>query len=177
MKLNINSNTARLYKWFYSTVDMPDSLCPYFWKLALMWILILPYSICCLPVIIIEKFDLNQSYETDERLISGLILWFVMAMAICMLGAFLPIFFGIPEKDTIYMYMVFIGCVLWLISIIIGIHSGIEYLREKWRNRCYKKMHNGIDKKPKENQSNIIVEFVKASYNKYCPKIEWNNEK
>ncbi len=31
MNLNINSKTAKLYRWFYATNEMPQSLCPYFW--------------------------------------------------------------------------------------------------------------------------------------------------
>ena len=31
MKLNSNSVTARLYRWFYMNDQMPKSLCPYFW--------------------------------------------------------------------------------------------------------------------------------------------------
>jgi hypothetical protein len=29
---------------------------------------------------------------------------------------------------------------------------------------------------PYEKKPNIIIEFIKAKYNRYCPKIEWNAE-
>jgi acyl-homoserine lactone acylase PvdQ len=66
MKLNINSTSAQLYRWFYATEQMPQSLCPYFWKLVLMWVFILPYTILSLPVILMDLKDPDRR-TTGER--------------------------------------------------------------------------------------------------------------
>lgn len=177
MKLNINSNTAQLYRWFYGTVKMPDSLCPYFWKLVLMWLLIVPYSILSLPVIIIERLDRSRCHSTGERAGMGFILWFITFMLICMITLIAPIFIGLPTKDTLYMQLFATGTIGWLFAITIGIYQGIQYLKRKWERRNIKYDANGyrIWDEPVEKQPNIIVEFVKASYNKYCPKIDWKH--
>ena len=45
MKLNRNSISAKLFRYFYSTDIMPGSLCTYFWALVLAYILIIPLEI------------------------------------------------------------------------------------------------------------------------------------
>ena len=74
MKLNINSTSAQLYRWFYATTTMPQSLCPYFWKLVIMWLLILPYSILSLPVILMDLKDFEHR-TMGERAGMGIIFW------------------------------------------------------------------------------------------------------
>jgi hypothetical protein len=50
-----------------------------------------------------------------------------------------------------------------------------------WRDRRYQKRleerwdENGNYVPRKEDKPNIIIEFVKAKYNRYCPKITWKN--
>ena len=58
------------------------------------------------------------------------------------------------------------GFFLWAAGLTLGIIWFIQYLKEKSSERRY------LPKK--EKRSNIIVEMVKATYYKYCPKIDWN---
>jgi hypothetical protein len=177
MKLNINSKIAQLYRWFYGTSRMPESLCPYFWKLVLMWTFILPYSILSLPVIIMERFDRSENHSTGERAGLGFICWFITFIAICMIITF-RIFFVIPVKDTLYMELVTIGILGWALTIGIGGYLAFKYLANKWQNRGIKYNEDGYriwEIEPK--QDSIIVSFVKASYNKYCPRIDWDYNK
>jgi hypothetical protein len=178
MKLNIDSTTAQLYRWFYATSRMPESLCPYFWKLVLMWTFILPYSLLCLPVIILERLDRSQTHSTGERASYGFLCWFIMYMIICMVTVF-GILFEFPEKDTLYMQFVIVGSTSWAVLIATGIHFAIKYLKEKWESRDIKYDEDGyrIWTPTEPEQDSIIVSFVKASYNKYCPKIDWNHNK
>lgn len=177
MKLNTNSKTAQLYRWFYGTSRMPESLCPYFWKLVLMWTFILPYSLLCLPVIILERLDRSQTHSTGERAGYGFLCWFLIGMVISMIAVF-GIFFEIPTKDTLYMHLVTIGFLGWGISIMCGISFAFKYLLEKWKNRGVKYDADGYRIwNPEPKQDSIFVSFIKASYNKYCPKIDWNHNK
>lgn len=172
MKLNINSVSARLYRWFYATSVMPQSLCPYFWKLILMWVFILPYTILSLPCILI---DLKESdYKTTgERAGVGLIMWFIIGMITCMLS-WIGLFFVTPTKESLFINMLFIGGIGWMFAIIIGCVALFKWIKEKWENRHIRYDENGRRIwEPK--QSSIVAEFIKAKYNKYCPKIDWKH--
>jgi hypothetical protein len=173
MKLNINSLSARLYRWFYATSQMPQSLCPYFWKLVLMWAFILPYSIISLPIILMDRKD-PERRTIGERAGMGFIVWFILFMLCCMLS-WVGLIWKTPEKDTFFVFTITLGFIGWVIAIFVG---GIELFKrskEKWENRHIKYDEHGyrIWTSPKPKQDSIIVAFVKAKYNKYCPKIDW----
>ncbi len=173
MQLNINSTTAKLYRWFYSTSQMPQSLCPYFWKLVLMWVFIVPYTILSLPVILIDLKDPDHR-TTGERVGVGFIMWFILFMLVSMLS-WIGIFFVEPVKDSMWYHMLIVGFLGWGASIIFGGIEFYKWAKEKWENRHVKYDKNGyrIWTKPEPKQPSIITEFVKAKYNKYCPKIDW----
>jgi apolipoprotein N-acyltransferase len=174
MKLNLNSVSARLYRWFYATSQMPQSLCPYFWKLVLMWIFILPYTILSLPTILTDSRDFDDK-TTGERALMGAIYYFILGMVICMLS-WVGLFFTSPTKDTPWMHMLVAGGVGWCVAIGGGSIALFKELKERREARRIKYDADGyrIWEEPKEKQPSIVVEFVKAKYNKYCPKIDWD---
>jgi len=177
MKLNINSKTAQLYRWFYGTSRMPESLCPYFWKLVLMWTFILPYSILSLPAIIMERLDRSKFHSTGERAGLGFIAWFILGILICMVS-WVGLLFVEPVKDTLYYHSIVIGGMGWTLSIGIGIATLYNYLTKLWKNRNIKYDEDGRRIwNPEPKQDSIIVTFIKASYNKYCPRIDWDHKK
>lgn len=178
MKLNINSNTAQLYRWFYGTSRMPESLCPYFWKLVLMWTFILPYSILSLPVIIMERLDRSQTHSTGERAGLGFIAWFILLILTGMVS-WIGLLFVEPIKDTLYWHLTVIGVLGWAVALGLGVSTLFNYLRKLWKNRNikYDEFGRRIWNPIVEEQDSIFVSFVKASYNKYCPKIDWNHNK
>lgn len=49
MKINYNSLSAKIYRYFYTTETMPTNLCPYFWKSLIATILFIPYYILTIP--------------------------------------------------------------------------------------------------------------------------------
>ena len=173
MQLNSNSISANLYRWFYATSKMPQTLCPYFWKLVLMWVFVLPYTILALPIILMDRKD-PERRTTGERAGMGFIVWFILAMLVSMLS-WVGLFFIEPIKDTPYMHIIVFGGIGWGFSIIIGAIEGYKALTEWNRRRKIKYDANGyrIWDKPEEKQDSIIVAFAKAKYNKYCPKIDW----
>jgi hypothetical protein len=174
MNLKINSNSARLYRWFYATQKMPESLCPYFWKLVIMWSLIVPYSIISLPLIVL-KYDRDKS--TTERAVVGMLFWFLLFIGISMIF-FIGIFW-IDLKDYKKFSAIFAtGLVGWAASVTIAILGLIHWLKDKWKSRHIRYDENGyrIYTDPVK-QDSILVSFVKAKYNKYCPKINWKYDK
>jgi len=156
---------------------MPESLCPYFWKLALMWVFIIPYVILSLPMIIMERLDRTETHSTGERLGGGLLIYVILSILICMLS-WIGLFFVDPVKDSLFMHALVTGALGWGFLIIIAIIELYKVSLEKWENRGIKYDEDGYRIwNPEPKQDSIIVSFVKASYNKYCPRIEWNNNK
>lgn len=163
MILNHNSISAKLYRWFYGTNVMPNNLCPYFWKLVIAYTFALPVLILTLPQTIVSK---GKNRDTlSNRIIMGIITYVLLLGAISMISVF-GLFFVLPEKEGLYLFMLIIGMSLWAISVVVGVPYLINKLLEKWKERRY----NRYTEEPKVN---IIVEMVKAKYHKYCPKIDW----
>jgi hypothetical protein len=164
MNLKQNSISAKLYRWFYNQQTMPESLCPYFWKLLLMWVFILPYAIISLPTIWAKQ---RQYYTTFEKFGVGLFAWFLLGMVICMLSWVGLLFFE-PVKDSFWWSILAVGMAGWIAILGVGIALFIEKL--EYRNIERDEYGFIIRKQKKES---IIVVFIKAKYNKYCPKITW----
>ena len=165
MKLNQNSISAKLYRWFYKTDTMPTNLCPYFWKLVTAVILSPLLAICTLPYEIINYK--RQRWGTySDMLGTSAAYWSLITAIICMISP-LGLFFYIPDKDSLLMGMMVFGFCVWASLIIVGIgwviHKTVKYLR----NDNHSKKSNA------EKTDNIIVEMMKAKYHKYCPKIDW----
>lgn len=182
MKLNSNSVSSKLYRWFYGTNDLPNNLCPYFWKLVLAWLVLIPYSLVCLPVIIMELKDKDYRYHDNStgKRIGFSVLSYVILFCVSSMLSVIGLLFIAPEKNSFYVFMVTLGVMVWAISIIIGVIEGYKEFKEWNYRRKIKYNENGyrIWDEPKEEKTYLIVEFTKAKYNKYCPKIDWvSNER
>jgi hypothetical protein len=180
MKLNRNSISVKLYRWFYGTVRLPENLCPYFWKLVLAYILFIPYSIFCIPNILFMEV-LNKNYEngdhsTGARMGISFGYYLIAFVLLCMVTAAGYLFVDY-EKDGFFDRILPGGILFWIAGIGIGGYHGIKYLIERYKEkRDYYIDENGRRwYKSKEKTDNIIIAFTKAKYNKYCPKIEWVN--
>ena len=167
MKLNKNSISAKLFRWFYSTRELPTNLCPYFWKLVMAYVFVIPLFIISLPYVMIDKDSCNQSFR--NRIWRGFFCWCILSVLIVALTPIM-LFWHTPDKDSFLLTSIYVGFCVWVSALVIGILYFFDYLREKALERKRKKIY----KERKENRSNIIVEMVKATYYKYCPKIDWN---
>lgn len=173
MKLNYNSFSSKLYRWIYysDTNEMPNNLCPYFWKLVVAYIIALPVLVFTLPYELVRLFIKNKE-EMDMPLLPRIISTVIFVLALILIASVLApisLFFGYtPIEGSKLESIIHFGVFLWVIWGIVGLVYGIRYLVDKYKNRS---------KVIKEAKSeNIVVEFVKAKYNKYCPKIEWVNK-
>lgn len=177
MQLNHNSFSAKLYRWFYGVDSMPGNLCPYFWKLVISYVMALPILVLTLPYEIIYF----KSRENDETISNRIFISFVISLFLCAAFALLSavsLLFGYRPTHGHFMYSFILGGTLgWIILTIVGIYHGIKYLilKAKEPKRIYDEEGNYVIQ-GKRTKPNIVVEFVKAKYNKYCPKIEWNNK-
>lgn len=177
MQLEHNSFSAKLYRWYYGTKSMPKNLCPYFWKLVIAYIVALPLLVVTLPYeIIYFKTRDNDETITNRICVSFIICLFFWAV-FCLLSVFSLIFDYEPVHESPMYYSILTGVLGWLIIIPITSYHGIKYLIQKAKEpkRIYDEEGNYVIQ-GKRTKPNIVVEFVKAKYNKYCPKIEWNNK-
>jgi hypothetical protein len=180
MELNYNSLSARVYRNFYETSHMPESLCPYFWKLVAAWPLTILFSPLLIPFWIADKFkgdNDNTRMPFPAQAFVGLILYLALYLIFCV-GVTISSFWITYSKDSSWYgrYLVgWIGIVSTLIFLIIyGIMEWKKQLHIKKIERRYDAEGNYIHSE-EEEKPNILVEFVKAKYNKYCPKIDWKN--
>lgn len=102
------------------------------------------------------------------RVASSVIFVFALFLIASVLAP-ISLFFGYtPIEGSVFNAMINGGIFLWIVGGSVGLVYGISYLADKYKNRS---------KVIKEAKSeHIVVEFVKAKYNKYCPKIEWVNK-
>jgi hypothetical protein len=156
MELNKNSVTSKIYRWFYNKAsnEMPNNLCPYFWQLVFMWIVFIPSVILSLPYSIYYKLNFNK-FEHHPGV--GIVGWAFLYFVKCSLISFGWLFFEY-EKASYLECCAFLGILIIFISLMIFLPEIIKYFKPKTHT------------KPKPN---IIIEFTKAKYNKYCPKIDW----
>ena len=183
MKLNTNSLNAKLYCWFYgkTAYHLPNNLCPYFWKLVLAWTLLVPYSLfCTLYILTHELFDTkyeNGDHKTGERMGISLLLNGIILMLLLMINVVVRLFVTYDPK-SIFAELLPPGIMIWFVSICFGIYYGTKALAEHIKESRIPRDEHGYRKYPpyKEKKPNLLVEFVKAKYGEYCPKIDWTNK-
>ena len=178
MKLNQNSIPAKLYRWFYGASEMPKSLCPYFWKVAIVYLFIVPFFLFTAPHNLVSFKDSSRD-GFGERIAVSLMLWIFLAFVISMLSVF-GLFWAMPKRDSFYFFSVTSGVICWIAAVVFGSIELYKHLKEKKAERDYRKKNydtNGnwipYEDRVYQKKPNIIVEMVKGTYNKYCPKIDW----
>jgi hypothetical protein len=184
MKLNKNSTSAKLYRWFYKTDTMPTNLCPYFWKLVTAVILSPFLAILTLPYEIVYSNIKYKSYKLyDDMIVRSLALWLVIYCIVCMVSSLGLVFFSVSD-GLLLKKMMIIGLFLWIMVIVVGVGYGIikiiKYTNKKIVRFIKNKMGHtqqinyiDINKIVTEKTDSIIIEMVKAKFHKYCPKIDW----
>lgn len=155
-KVNEKSFHAALWRFTYKT-DLPWNLCPYFWKLVWGFIAFIPNFILQLPYLVYELFGGTKD-DCSERRGLGFAIWFVMGL-ILLYGAltwnWCAAMFG-------YNYNQIAANAGWVI------HAAAAIITIYLLYKNYRKSKTIIEKAP-----NLIKEFVKAKYHRYCPKLEW----
>jgi hypothetical protein len=183
MELNKNSNSAKLYRWFYNLDsefdEMPTNLCPYFWKLVLMWITIIPFTVITLPAQVITKFNTKTFGESF-----GYTFAFYFVSFILMILAAFPISLFVKfEVGGFWDNFRNPSILFWFLITVVALYYGIKHLfiwlkegkklYDEDGSRYYGYDSEGNKIYYKTKKPNIVAEFIKAKYNKYCPKIDW----
>ena len=153
MTLNYNSFNAKLYRYFYDANSMPDSICPYFWKLLMAWVFIIPVSILSFPAVISEIIT-KQSYGLG-RMFYSFFICLVISVVTAMVCTIM-LFFNEYDGGSPIVRLGVYGFICWLLAIVITVVETVKYIRN----------NNKLE-------DSVIVGFVKSKYNKYCAKITW----
>lgn len=169
MLVNLKSNSihARLYRWFYNS-RLPDNFCPFFWKSLMMFVVIVPFTAICLPWIVVAKLDKDGSsdeMDPGSRMFAGFIMYIALYIAFSMIIA-VSSFWIYFEKDSFFYNTSTAGFICIFGVLVLGATALIRFLIEKRREK----------KAGKIQSHNVLVEFIKAKYNKACPKINWYEE-
>ena len=102
--------------------------------------------------------------------VSSVMFWILLGATACIYSSL-----SFLQTNKVSGIIAIIQWFLWMIAIAIGIWGGTKWLIKKWSEPKIKYDEDGYRIwNPEPKQDSIIVSFVKASYNKYCPRIEWN---
>lgn len=188
MKFSKNSLTARLYCWYYNLDDwkLPKNLCPFFWKTVYMYLTLLPLLVIAWPAILFIEQPWSEEngdeMENSQRIGGGFFLYVVGFLALTAIAA--PFrFFMTFKEGGFFDESTRVGAFIWVVAIGISLYFLIKgivnYIKEKRQNRLYEKLKNAgwPDDLITEPKKNLLIEFIKAKYNKYCPQIEWESNK
>jgi hypothetical protein len=120
-------------------------------------------------------FDKNYSNgdrKTGERLGISVGVYIALFILATLISAILALFIKV-EKNTLFEFLVVGGCLFWTGLIVIGVIEGVKHLREY--STTDKSYYSETEKKwiYEKTKVNLTTEFIKAKYNKYCPKIDW----
>lgn len=171
MNLNKNSLHYRLYRACFGD-DAPSNLCPYFWKWVISVLTFLILGVYFLPLYILFKIKEKEWGGWDgcwrkSTFLKSLLLNFGILAAIGMVTIwFNPTIF---TKDFKCSFLDAFGMTGYCI-VGVGILSFLLYLLDVGLRKI-KRSSPGGEKKP-----NIVKEYIKSSYKKYCPKIDWTEK-
>jgi hypothetical protein len=141
-------------------------------------VLIIPYTIFCLPVVLHEYFDKN--YRNGDRSFGerlGISIFVYLGIAgLFMIGQFVLFLFGYYKFNE---GAVPGGAILVAAGIIIAavyyIRKYINYKKDKAYWERHEKMRNG--EKIPDSLGTIITNIWSAFYDKHCPRITWIDPK
>lgn len=181
MNLNYNSITAKIYRWFYRTSNMPSSLCPYFWKMIIALLLAIPLWTLLLPAL-----EFREEDEERVKIGTAILAYLAVFVAYCTFRLGHQFYSGTITLELLRMkptIVIVIGFLSW-----IGIFSGtalvIGLVIVRLIVKCeaflvtkliaLRKLKKPIEKKDKSiTVFDLMREYAKAKYKNYCPQINW----
>lgn len=115
----------------------------------------------------------------NDCFLPALVLYVLWVIVYSVIYTILIFIFNFTTSKFSLNFTIPIGLLTGMILIIILICHIIKYFvisyREKRRIKRWAE-HNKGELELKEPKPNIFIEFIKATYNKYCPNITWVEE-
>lgn len=158
---------STVYKLTYGyKADFPTNLCPYFWQLLFALVLSLTVGLLLLPFYLGDRLfkgkDYKEGYFRNANIGKAIVIYLFVGELFTMIAIF---FIGFNFDNPIVGF----GVMGWIVALIAGI-----IIFKKWLDDNKKPVQYHY-KPPKEKKPSILVEFIKAKYNRYCPKITWRD--
>lgn len=185
VKIKKNSLHAKLYRFFYGTDTMPQSLCPYFWKTVLAFLFLLPLVIVGAPFYVVKRFQKDPITEhAGMQFVNGLGCWLLAFLGASIFVAISALFLNY-SKGSLGETMTIIGC---FISVLV-VALGLLYLNEKRKEKLDDLYYKGLIGYDERNRRKklirtrigishpskwLVCRYIKAIYEKNCPRINWN---
>lgn len=162
MKININSWHARLTRWTYRIEELPGNLCGYFWIMLLAVILFPLTAIISLPRIFVGEYTKTESYPYLPFIIC-ISIWFLLGiLSFYLYGGYCVFFIGFNSKAI----LVNLAIVIFLVFTFMALIPFLFYIIRK-----------KFSKTSISLTDTVVYQFIKAKKNKYCPVIEWTEDK
>jgi len=186
MILKENSIQARLYRWFYDVKEMPQSLCQYFWRLVVIWVLLIPFGFFVIPTLWVKE----EKFHFGLRVFIGAVAYFCLFLLYTM-GVFTAWFLGYKITGIELGSMVNVGGFLWVCVILFCLNSIFKHINTyiQWnKEEMFIEYKDGKDwsqptgrqyiicrngKYVLEEKQVLFYEKVRTKINKYCTKITW----
>jgi hypothetical protein len=155
---------------------MPESLCPYFWKLVVAWPITILLTPLLIPFWIIDKLDKNDTIDLPipAQAFIGLLIYGSLFLLFC-IGVTISSIWITHYQGSSWYEWYFCGFITMFGILAVGVILLFRNLKKKRRQKRMESRYdeNGNYLPTEEPKPNILVEFIKAKYNKYCPKIDW----
>lgn len=137
--------------WIYNQFFSRDlkNFCPYFWKTMISCVIFLPCAFICAPFWIVCLAIKDDKPRIANDFGAGFGLWMVSGLLVCMIGMF---FSDNKAVEGIGMLGWCLGGLMLLILIGLFIEDNVKY------------------------RDTFVGKYTKAKREKYCPKIEWEEE-
>jgi len=144
-----------------------------------MFVLILPTLVVALPIILIETIKKEKFDSYGERFGLSLVAYVAIFILISLGAASCWPWFTY-EKDSFIYFCAQFGVMLALMGSLVGIYYLFVWIVNSIKDKIlYTKNEEGrkVYREKRESRPNIVIEFIKAKYKNYCPRVEWYNQK
>jgi hypothetical protein len=165
MKVDYKGKTARLYRWFYITKEIPTDGCLYIKGACFAWLLGLFALILRLPVEVVSFFDKDFKEDVGSDYKVSVMMWLALGLVVCFISTFFIPFTGFQRHNSWYVFQT-LGIGIWMMGILGVIIYGCVKAYEYYEDRT-------LYREPKQW---LIVEGYKSFKEKYCPKVEVFNK-
>lgn len=161
--MNLNLNSWYVWLWDYTyEEDVPNNLCPFFWKLIAAMLLFIPNIILRIPVVIVNMFcnEYNKIERGDARTGIGALMYIIGIATILVCYTTYNWFLWSINSYSYDYAAANIGGMFLLVGLFL-------LIRYYW-------LENEVGYKVvKTANTNMLTTYTKAWYNNHCPKINW----
>lgn len=145
MRINTNGFTYRLMDTLYEDHRISENLCVYFWQA------VLAYFIGSFMSFLVAWMGLGALFAPVQ-----IIFWHFTGVGF------------IPEAHWLFPPVV-IFCFVYIIAAVFWVSVGVKWCITNWCITNVFKFDNMESPKP----DSVVIEYIKAKKNKFCPKIEF----